>query len=433
MNNEYCCYNNKIANILDMEHNYFKNTFGKYQYDKFIELFSNNEKYTRLTNAEQMTVHNFLCDLHKDLNIPTYKLDDIVKQLLSEKSKYISYYSIINDAYKYSNLERITNDLEKLEALLVKYNGVNIELPFEVSESEKKYKFRLPEYIYNNITRIGIERNTITNDTIKILKIVIKHLSKRTSKLISNSNNMRCANSLNVEELIKDDFNIEETKKKYDSEDLVLLKIFQLLIENNVYDIDKFPKLLSFLYFRGDLTRLEIIKRFRPELLTINLSQLIKIIFYGRYKVLQFILNNIPDQFQQLVQAHNPYDITLLKDSRIHYVHDIWDGLSWHNDEHEKPYIGTNKFDKVSELMKENSNCIFSNEHIKSWLQIVSDCEEYSQESHYFVDKNKLISMLNLDSNTKNGIKQLVDAIGLDATWNIIKEKESDVLALLLE
>jgi hypothetical protein len=400
------------------------------------------EKYASFVNAnvdDKVVIYNFFDTIMKDFDTSYYELEKIIKNFLENPSKYISYYSIFNELYEYGHkIESLSSDLDKFEKLLIKYNNVALVLPFEVSS----YKYYFSSYIYQKITKRDrfLKNDTSCNNIFKMLKVIVKYLPKCTDTLISNRNDTHYVGPKLYNQVVDDDFDFDidsfEHNYSISSEDILKAKTFKLLIENSVYNEDTFSNLLSFLYFRQDMLGLEIIKNLRPELLSINLVQLIKIVFYGRHLVLQFVLDNLFDQFKQLTEQYNIYNIALLKDHGkkkrdmvIEYIDDIWNGWSWHNDEHEKPHVSHSDFDKVFELISSNSTCIFDRDLIKLWLKIVLKHDE----GRYFIKKDKLILMLSLNISTKEGIKEMVDTIGYSSTWIMLQECNSDVLKLLLE
>jgi hypothetical protein len=397
-------------------------------------------KYTPFVDAnldDKVIICDFFDTIMIDFETSNYELEKIIKRFLETPSKYTSYYIIFTELYEYgTRIESLSSNLDKLEKLLIKYNNVSLDLPFEVSS----YKYSFSSYIYDKITKrdIFFGNDLNCNIVFAMLKVIVRYLPKCTDIVISNSNDTREVNEQLYIQIMDDSFDICSFKSNYviSSDDILKIKTFKLLIENNVYNEDTFSNLLSFLYFRQDMLRLAIIKELRPELLSINLVQLIKIIFYGRHLVLQFILDNLFDQFKQLTEQYNLYNIALLKDHGknkrdmiIEYIDDIWNGWNWHNDEHEKPYISYNDFDKVFELMSSNSTCIFNKDLIKLWLKIVV----VHDNGYYFIEKDKLLLMLRLNISTKDGIKEMVDAIGYPATWIMLQKGNSNVLKLLLE
>ncbi len=124
-------------------------------------------------------------------------------------------------------------------------------------------------------------------------------------------------------------FNKNNITEDSNSESLFYLEIYSLLLQNDIYNQDDIYHFISLLYYRSDIIRLTILLNIKPKLLTLSLEQLIKIIFYGRSDVLQFIINNMKDQLISLISIYNPYDLSLLKDTKILFTKDIWNNNSW--------------------------------------------------------------------------------------------------------
>jgi len=415
---------------------------NQYRQNAFQQLLNDNKLFNSLNEDEKTQVMNFFVTLKHDFNLDDngYFTEKIVNSVLGEPSEYTSYSSVFSQIYH--SIEKIEN-FEKFEELLIKYKNVRLDLPFKTSAG----KSNLATHLYTKLTSRDVfsRGSKLTcEERLDILKIIVTHLPKSTSMLISNSNAMDLISLDHFDLVMNDDFKMPEITEDMDDgmddynngicqDAMEVIKIFKLLIKNEVYDETKFDKLLTFLYCRCDMMRLEIIKKLKPSLLSINTDQLSKIIFYGRSNALQFVIDNLLDQFNQITSENNPYDI-LACGTKIDYIHDIWNNWSWHNDECDKPCIGHGDFDEVCKLMSEHSTCVMSDDITQSWLKKIIGIEMSRRKEglHYFVEKSILISMLSLKHESKDDVKRMVEIVGYDTAWNILKKCNSSILQLLL-
>lgn len=401
------------------------------------KLLDECDVFVNANQQDKLTFYFFFNTIQKDFELSNYDLEKLIEKIMKNSNKYTSYYTIFYSLYEYDYQIKKLIGSPNFDMLLQKYNGVQLCLPtLELSQD----KSSLSSHIYSKLTgRKNLFRNEIScNEAFNALRVLVMYLSKCTDRMTSISNNTRYVGPRRLEMVMDESFDMDGYKyEKYnnDKEQILNAKIFILLLKNNKYEDTDFVDMLTFFYCRQDMLRLEIIKQIKPELLTLNLTQLIKIIFYGRSLVLQFVIDNIPDQFKQIIDQYNPFNIELLKehgksreDKVIRYIDDIWNGWNWYNDECDKPHVGSNDFDKVFEIMKTNSTHALDNDTIKLWLRIVLKHDE-----GYFIEKDKLMSMLSLDLSTKAGIVQAVEMVGYPSIWTILKEENSDVLKILLE
>jgi hypothetical protein len=406
------------------------------------------EQYDIFTNASQRTqliFYNFFNTLKIDFNMCNYNIVRIVEYIFKKASEYTSYSTIFSLILDFDSKIKIFIKSPNFENLLQKYNDVQLHLPiFDFNKQNSS----LSSYIFYKLTesKSSIFYETITyNDIFETLSIVIKHgkndkFSSDIQTVISIVNNDG-TNTVGMLDIIMDDnFDINSYNTTFSERNrqirILKNKIFKLLIQYKNYTKECFSTLLTFLYCRQDMLNLEIIKRLRPEMLSVNLTQLIKIIFYGRDLALQFVIDNVPNEFNQIVEQYNPYDIELLKihgktnnDKRLYILEDIWNHWNWGNDEGDKTIIGYCNHNNVIEIMKKYSNHDLENNNdvIIKWLKIVA-----LRDNVYFIETDKLINMLKLDLTTKDGIIKAVELIGHALTWRIIREKSDDMLKLLL-
>jgi hypothetical protein len=402
------------------------------------KLLDRCDVFVNANEQDKLTFYFFFNTIQKDFELRNYELEKIIEKIMKNSNKYNSYHTIFSLLYEYDYQIKKLIGSPNFDMLLQKYNGVQLCLPnLELSQDNSS----LSGHIYSKLTnRKNLFRHEIScNEAFDALRVLVRYLTKCKYRMTSISNNTRHIGSRKLEMVMDESFDMDGYKYEnydYDAKEQILnAKIFKLLLENNKYEEKDFVDLLTFFYCREDMLRLEIIKQLKPELLTLNLTQLIKIIFYGRRLALQFVIDNIPDQFKQIVDQYNPFNIELLKehgksseDKVIRYIDDIWNGWNWYNDECDKPHIGSNDFDKVFEIIKANSTHALDNDTIKLWLKIVLKHDE-----GYFIKKDKLMSILSLDLNTKAGIIQAVEMVGYSSVWTMLKEQNSDVLKMLLE
>jgi hypothetical protein len=232
----------------------------------------------------------------------------------------------------------------------------------------------------------------------------------------------------------------EEYFCSYDSikYEIFSLKLFGLhLTNNNDLKIPSdFCEILSFLLVRQDMLRLEIIRALRPDLLSINLTTLIMIVFYGRAESLQFVIDHMRDHFLTIITSNNPYDISQLQSAEdekyydFNSIEDIWDGHNWYNDLGERPIIGTTDFDKTFDILNSFSTDYptvkFGEKEILMWL-------ETGVVERYFIKREKLLTLLKSDLTTRDGIKRFIEVVGLQTAWSILRSKDADTLAILLQ
>lgn len=402
---------------------------------KIVQLLSQYNAFLSADENGKLMIYNVYNNIKVQCNLSDYEFENTVKKTLTKPSKNTSYHSIFGIIYEYDYQIKNSLNLETLELLLKNYNNVVLTLPFETCGVE----FSFASFIFSKLAKRSKfdVRNLTYNEILNMLKIVIPFLQKHTSILVENSNRLHPINLKFVDVINDDSLDIDKFKEERyhsDREEILTTKIFKLLLENNVQDPTTFPELLTFLYCRQDMCRLTLIKQIKPELLSINLVQLIKIIFYGRNKALEFVIENLPEQFQNIVAQYNPYDIALLKEHGgtkrnmiINYIDDIWNGWNWYNDEHDKPHVGSCNFDEVFRLMSVHSTCVLNEELTKLWLRIV-----LKHEDDYFIEKEKLIEKLNLNIKTKEGIARMIEVMGYKYTWSILQKEDSNVLKLLL-
>lgn len=111
--------------------------------------------------------------------------------------------------------------------------------------------------------------------------------------------------------------------------------LIKLLILNNVFD--NFVSILDIIYFRSNIPVISMISILRLELLNINLTQLKKIIYYGRYDVFELLYFHIPYKVPPILKESKPHDFSGFD---INYTKDINGSSYWGNDENDRSIIG---------------------------------------------------------------------------------------------
>jgi hypothetical protein len=158
---------------------------------------------------------------------------------------------------------------------------------------------------------------------------------------------------------------------------------------------------LNYLYFVEDLPRLEIIKLYRPDLLTIKLPQLIKILFYGADTTLQFIIDNCTKQLESILEKSNPLGLSVLDGTydKIDIYEDfwnVWDRYNYYawlsNKVERKPLRYHEKTIQLLLKFTENKypHIQFTPEIVKQWLQKIEFLNENSVKRHNSDDEQLL-------------------------------------------
>jgi hypothetical protein len=350
-------------------------------------IFNKNEE------SHKILIIKFIQKFIDDFNINKYKHEDIFN-LLFVNSKLNNIYIICYKLLKIL-LYKIPNNLEYL---LQNYNiNLNLDKIININNFENKQNFCLAQYFYNKFT-----------DSICI-KTIIKYLPK-------NKDNKSLLNNIIDYDIIDYDINLIN---------------FSLFIDNNIFIIDTFNiQILSLLYYREDIHRLNIIFEINPDLLTLSINQLTKIIFYGRYKTLLFLIKNLNLEFLLLINNKNVYN---LDNININFINDIWNGHSWHNDECERDNIQIPDFNNTFKLI--NSYILtqhnkFNKKQIVQWINRIINFDSDS-DYKYYINIDILLSLININLNNKENIKKLINIIGYEKCWNILINRDSSILKIL--
>lgn len=251
----------------------------------------------------------------------------------------------------------------------------------------------------------------------------------------NNNNNKKIMPDIFNELIIRTEINfIKDIKCSHH----MMFVVIKILILNNVFD--NFSKILDIIYSRSNIHVINMISILRPELLDINLTLLNKIIYYGRYDVFKTLFFHIPYKILPILKESNPFDISKIK---INYTDDINGGSHWGNDEQERPIIGKKNHAKLIKFIfkiaseKNYTHICWTNEIKKYWLNIAIsniNCNQYDQDDEYFVSYKELLEILKLkfDFTNKESIKEHIDLLGRNRTWDVIISTSDDKFLDLL-
>ena len=433
-------------------------------YDKqiFLDLINGLDIYKDLNNLNKFK--KFFLNFNKDFSkfISVYGIREKIYYLLKKESynKKINYNDLLKHEYLTCNY--IKNILllsdDEICYLINKYNNISLNddiLPLDPITNlsiDSSNKFNLSNDI------ISFLSNSIDNESVvkfKILEILIKKISNTdfiirniindlklydlTDELIKKTHDKITSKiEININELMSDDLISEE----YSLAIIINIIIFKLIIENhNTLDCDI---MLTKIYCSSNILLLEMIQILKPELLDINLLQLQKIIYYGRYKVFLFLMENIPWKIMDILSQSNPFN---LEQTKISYIDDLWNFKRWHNDEFEKPIIGENDFnhEKLIEYIlmivveKNYTHVCWTDEIKKYWINLSIDYKKNrnNQSTLYFIDYDKLLKIFNLsfDFTSKESIKSHIEIFGRKTTWEYLSHKyktDDSILDILM-
>jgi hypothetical protein len=422
-----------------------------YEWDKIKLLINKLPLY--LDKSKLILLDNFIGELHDDFHliIPSYKFRDYIIYLLTEKDKseILSFTKLFKlgtmfPDFNFDNLIEIKDD-NIFNNIIDKYSNVFIstkDIPLDplTNLTLSNDKFNISEYIFKNmLKRFGDYSKNIYMTNQNRLEKIISYLPKSnmnfTSIIYTLNFQMNRRSTLlfeyvkkNIaEKTIIDIENIQNDKKNNFLE-LYLYVLFKKLIEQDKFE--DFEEILNLLYCSSQLNLLEMINLIKPELIKLDLMGLKKIIYYGRFKVFEFLFFNIPYFILDLLSKTNPLDISESDD--ISYIDDIWDGTIWYERESEKKIIGTRRHKELIKFIleicaeKNYSHVLFTENIKKNWISLALQykLETNFQDSRYFISYDELLKILELsfDINNKNSIQTHIKMFGKKATWDWIKE-----------
>ena len=448
-------YNYKIQN----NESYIKYEFVKiagYSSNEIIELIKKLDIYNDHNNL--ITIDKFISELYDDLNIicPNYRIVDFIKKLFTQNDfeKRLSYDIIFNDFFCFgsmfdTNLNNYTNffDLndEQFKKILLKYSNIkltdkNISLDPKTKIKISDNKFNLSNVILNRLI------DTIYSNNYNKNKKLLNNITHTKLVLIlefSEKNN-NCLEYLLYKYIPRSKFNKKNygLPKIYDdliykteinltdysnSTEHIIFILSKLMITNNVFN--NFVSILDIIYLRSNIPVIILISILRPELLDINLTQLKKIIYYGRFDVFELLYFHIPYKILSILKESNPLDF---RDIEINYTTDIHGGSHWGNDENERSIVGKKNHSLLIELIfgiageKKYTHISWTDEIKKHWINCSIENKQYShlnQDEEYFVSYNELVELMGLkfDFLNKESIKSHINFFGKNHTWNLIK------------
>ena len=443
-----------------MDYNNLK-IFKIFGYEKNI-LKSQLENYPIYTDKENiLLLDNFVNELYDDFNsiLSDYDFKKFINYLLEKKDK--------PKTLNFSNIF-----------------GSNSIISFDLEDNIKKIIEIDDDNIFNNIidkySNIWINKKdipldpltnlTLSNDEFNISKLIFNFINKNLNKQLSkniyifsyerlekiisylpksnnyftiilyNLNCMRVYRKKNLSEYKKNNISVKTLIdiKKIKSEneasflELYLNILFKILIEHNKFE--DLNEILNIIYCSSQLDLLDIINTIKPELINLDLIGLKKIIYYGRFKVFEFLFFNIPYVILDLLSKSNPLDISESDD--FSYTEDIWNGTVWYERECDKQIIGNRKHKELIDLIfsicseKNYLHVLFTDQIKKNWIDLTLEYKLQTnyQDSSYFISYDNLLEILQLsfDITNKDSIQTHIKMFGKKATWNWIKESGNE-------
>jgi hypothetical protein len=440
-----------------------------YEKNKFVEIITKLEIYE--DPEKFLKFQKFFIEFNNDFChcITSYEIRQKIFNLL-KKETYpikIEYHYLLKDSMTIisCSIGNLINKIlllpkKEIEYLITKYNNISLSneiLPLDPNtqisiDSTKTFNLsnKIIGYLVNKkngfdgakniITNFNLLKSIITKNSLEniysMLKIIVSNLNVNN---YDDDDDDSDTNKIILEKIIyKTNINTDEIdidcKTTFEINNIL---IFKLILEN--IHLDNFSKILSKIYCSSNMLLLEIICSLKKELLDINLEQLKKIIYYGRYNVFIFLFEYIPWKILEILSQSNPFD---LKGEKIKYIDDLWDGNTWYNDENEKPIIGNNsehlkliKYISLIASEKNFSHIIWTDEIKNDWMETVIyyDGLSHFQSKYYFIKYKDLINFfdVNLNLKDKEDIKKHISLFGRKATWKLLINKfEHDDLIL---
>lgn len=439
-----------------------------YSSKEIIELIKELDIYNDENNL--ILIDEFISELYSDVKsiLSKYKFVDFIKILFTQnnKEKILSYDIIFNNLFSYISLFNddglcdfvnfLELDDEEFKQIITKYS--NIKLTDKNIPLDPKTKIKLSDKncCLSNIILQKII-NTLCSNRYKEIKKAFNIITQSKLELLMQFSEKK--NSYLECLLYKFDSHTRLNKdnyglhKKYDElinkteinfvndiEEIKHIKfiLIKLLILNNVFN--NFISILDIIYLRSNIPVISMISILKPELLDINLSQLKKIVYYGRYDVFELLYFLIPYKILPILKESNPLDFNGIENN---YTTDIHGGSHWGNDENDRSIVGNKNHVSLIKLIfgiageKKYTHICWTDEIKKHWIQIAIENKKYSdvgQDEKYFISYNKLVEMLELkfDFTNKESIKEHINLFGRDKTWEIIKSTLDDKFLDLL-
>lgn len=220
----------------------------------------------------------------------------------------------------------------------------------------------------------------------------------------------------------------------YSSNKIILIIIFKLILENHKIKI--FNEILTTLYCGSNMLLLEMIKNKNSSLINVNLLQLKKIIYYGRYTVFLFLMDIIPWKIYELMSQSNIFDLQVEK--IINYKEDLLYQSGDFNDEYigyeELKHVELIKYITSISKAKNYSHIMWTDEIMIFWITLsINNMKNKEYLRNYFISYENLLNILNLnfDFNNKDSIKLHIKYCGRETTWKLITLKYKNIDSIL--
>lgn len=435
--------------------------FKLYSYDRNILLSMINKLpiYSDISKLE--IFDNFINELYEDFNqlIPDYKFKEIIKYLLEPKNtpSTFSFYKLLDINMSSILCETFLTDLIEIENddifynIIKKYSRIfisdkDIILDNSTNLSPCLDEFNISEIIFKHILKVNqdsFSKKTYITDFNRLEKI-IEYLPISNYYFEKILYQLNCQSTFRIKIIFTDyiennittktKINIKNilNEKKENFSELYKYILIKILIEKNKFE--DFNEILNVMYCCSHINLLNMINIIRPELISLNLIGLKKIIYYGRLRVFEFLFENIPYIILNLLSKSNPFDISDLED--ISYTDDIWDGKIWYERESEKYIIGRRQHKELIDLImkicaeKNYNHVMWTDEIKKYWISLALQykLEINYQDSEYFIQYEKLLEIFDLkfEINNKESIQTHIKMFGKKSTWNWIKESSDE-------
>lgn len=401
-----------------------------------------------LDKSKLLLLNNFIEELYNDFHliIDDYNFRKFIKYLLEPKNKpeILNLTKLFNyDLFFEQHMHKLIEiDDAIFSNIINKYSSIyigNKDIPLDplVNLTLSNDEFNISKLVFNYMIDHINKKTYIISYT--ILEKIVSYLPKSNNyftTILYNLNYVQYKNIKNLSECIKNNItnktiiDIIKIKSKETNNflELYMYILIKILIEHNKFK--DWDEILNIIYCSSYLNLLDMINTIRPELISLDLIGLKKIVYYGRFEVFEFLFFNIPYVILDLLSKSNPLDLTGLED--ISYTEDIWNGNILNIGENEKQIIGEKKHKELIDLItsicaeKNYPHVLWTEEIKKYWINLALEyrLNLVFQDSKYFISYDKLLELLHLsfDSKNKNSLQYHINMFGKKATWNWIKK-----------
>ena len=417
---------------------------------ELMEIYKDFEKLKLFDNF----LTNFLDDFKQYMN--TWVISDLIKMLLqpSDKNIILTFQKLLgkdmDELESLFNKIILSDNIDKFKQIINKYSKKKISDWVIPLDPTTRITLSNDEFnIANMIVKIFYRKqNYIQFDKLEILTSFITKENFYIEKIIEiiNLTGIRSIGEIESIITIKTNISIEILKEIIGTKSRAakrfsygyMFTFFKLLLINNVYS--NFKEILTLLYCSSMLSLLEMINTLKPELIDLDQRQLMKIIFYGRAGVYDFLFFNIPYKILDILKTSNPFDLSFFENNFPLYIDDIDSGSYWHNDEREKLIVASNDI-KHSELidsiikisLEKSYNHIMWTDEIKiQWMKL---CQKYKHDTStleyaYFISQEDLLKIFDLkfDIKNKEDINKHIKLFGKEITWSWIKNEADETI-----